>query len=167
MWLLCVFLFFLTFFVCWTHSTVIITCGSSPAVLCLITARCSQSSAGVNYSGVSDITGFPATLYCPRVDQWDRRELQCEGTINTRWFHGVTNSPTALNVPPHLMKTGADRRPVLVWQGVDRHDRDAARRTRNKRRRERELQLRTHMHTHTGTHTHILVFVFREFFRNT
>lgn len=46
-------------------------------------------------------------------------ELMCKGTLNTRWFLWLTNSPTALNVPEHLKNwqwQPTNRQPVLQRQ---------------------------------------------------
>lgn len=45
-----------------------------------------------------------------------RHELKCKGTLNTRWFLWLINSPTALNVPQDLKTSGwqrANKQPVL------------------------------------------------------
>lgn len=46
----------------------------------------------------------------------DPSKLKRKGTLNTRWFLWVTNSPTALNVPQDLKNSGwqrANKYPVL------------------------------------------------------
>lgn len=42
--------------------------------------------------------------YMVCVSNWC--QPKCKGTLNARWFHWVTNSPTALNVPQHLKTQG-------------------------------------------------------------